>query len=324
MTKDNLIPKIIEVYERLAKGALLPTDLIEVPLAAAESNPSWIERAHRKNQMVELDALVFRHFRAPMGAILDVGAHWGYMALSIRNSGTDCPIVSFEALSAHKASLQRLKELDTVGYDYRIVGVSDRTKVVTLFGPVVNGRPITALSSVDGSVFDRRHAEYIGSLLGQSLPVSDAYEFKLLKTVITCESLDDLLADPDLMPRARKIAALKIDVEGHEAQVLAGAEGMIQRDLPFVMNEGANRSAALVAFMHRHGYRAAERRGNKITEIFNESKAVNGYWFHESKRGDYESIGLIQNDRPVARAFRRIRSEINSVFMNNSSKRDVP
>jgi FkbM family methyltransferase len=205
-------------------------------------------------EILEEDARVFARFKTKLGTILDVGAHWGYMALSMRRTGMTCPILSFEALEVHRPGLQRLKEIDTVGYDYRISAIADKAGTATLYGPVVNGKPIFGFNSINGNLFKEWHATMVTSLLGIEIPEADSYKFQFYKTVMNCVTIDEILASQKFSVPIDKIAAIKIDVEGYEPQVIAGAEKIIMRDRPFIFAENGRRTPEVVALLEKNGY----------------------------------------------------------------------
>ena len=149
MSSELLRPMVAGVYQRLATGQLRADDVVTLDDLTVHSDPRWMRGFYDENRIIEDDAVVLAGFRRTNGTILDVGAHWGYMALSMRRSGTDCPIISFEAIEAHRDCLQEFKTLDRGNYDYVMTGVSDSTKELVFYGPVVNGVAVTGEGAVD-------------------------------------------------------------------------------------------------------------------------------------------------------------------------------
>jgi FkbM family methyltransferase len=296
MSSEKLKAAISAVYDRLAQKKLGSSDICKSESIKFASNPTWIQRDFEAKKVTQKDALVFRRFTAGMGTILDVGAQWGYMALSIRFAGTNCPIISFEALNAHQASLQRLKDLDQTGFDYKISAVSNRTGDVTLYGPVVNDTPIYGLNSVDGKLFVAWHANYIASLLGKAIPVAKKYKFQLLETKVQAKPLDLLLEEGGFSVPAQKIASIKISVEGHELQVLEGAAKTIKRDKPFILIKGGKRHPTVVSFMEKHGYLYASLEGDQIFEGRSSGTEANGCWFSLKRAKEYKKLGFLVRD----------------------------
>lgn len=288
---------IMAVYGRLAANRLEPGDVV----TEAEIGPSTPRRYIRhfiSNQTVfEDDARIVAKFRRGMGAILDIGAHWGYMAASFRHAGADGPIVSFEPMRAHHGCLDEMRRLDRA-YDFAPVGLSDRPQTVMLYGPVVNGKAILGLNSVDGTIFNEHHKQHLVSLIGSEIPPAATYRFQLMTTPLNAKRLDDVLSSrrlfvlPPFVVDTRRIAVIKIDVEGHEPNVLSGAEATLRRDRPFIMIESGNRNAAVASQLTSLGYLYAERDGDRLVPKSGHSTAPNGFWYHSGRSRDYQEIGL--------------------------------
>lgn len=104
---------------RCAAGELETDDIIALSFEWLDAPPEAIDNVLSKKEDAEPDILPFRHFGREDGVILDIGAHWGYTAASMRLAGARSPIVSFEAIGAHRPCLERLKQLDT-SYDFFI------------------------------------------------------------------------------------------------------------------------------------------------------------------------------------------------------------
>jgi FkbM family methyltransferase len=300
MSAEKLKAAISEVYGRLATNTLRAGDIFDASEFTVPSYAVLMENAYAAKTIMEEDAKVFARFQASQGTILDVGAHWGYMALSIRLSGTTCPLVSFEALDTHQPCLQRLKELDTVGYDYKISAIAEKAGTATLYGPVVNGKPIFGLNSVDGNLFADWHANFVTSLLGGDIPEAKKYKFQFFKTVMNCASIDEILASQQFSVPIQKIAAIKIDVEGYEPQVIAGAEKIILRDRPFIFAENGRRTPAVVSFLEKNGYHYATHVGDQIFEGRSSGVEVNGSWFHKSRAQEYRKMGFLLSDTKLS------------------------
>jgi FkbM family methyltransferase len=303
MSKEAFRAEVEGLYERFTARALKADDIV-TSLEYTSDTPTDYISGHLQNGVItEEDAVVFSRFQPEMGLILDIGAHWGYMANSIRLSGTKCQIMSFEAMEAHRKSLQILKDSDKIGYDFRIAAISDKENEFTLYGPVINGIALYGLNSVEGRIFTESpvegrkfadwYADYLVSLVGGQIPEAENYKFQLLATKMRSQPLDVLLGEGDFSVDVRKIAAMKVDVEGHESYVLQGAEKIIKRDHPFIMLEGANRNKEVVTFLGGLGYAFANRLGDQVTENDDHSLEVNGYWVHSTHTRLYRQIGLL-------------------------------
>ena len=296
MSKEVLRPLLGALYNKLREGRLTDKDIIMSGEGSVGHNPHVIDDYFAKGVPSEVDTVIFKHFNKSMGTILDVGAHWGYTAMSMRFSGTDCPIISFEALEDHAPCLMRIKELDRGGYDFRSTAVSDSERVVNMYGPVINGIAVAGVNSVEGSIFNDSHVEMILTVLGTVVPVSNFYEVKLLLHRLKCQSLDKILESDSFSVPVNKIAVLKIDVEGHEVSVLEGARQTIARDRPFLMTESGNRDSGVTDFLTRLGYGYAERERDHVVQLESNqyTEEVNGYWFHEGRLEEYRATGLVR------------------------------
>ena len=295
--REQLGAAIMAVYERLAAGALAPGDVVDETMIRPSTPRRYIRHFIGERTIFEDDARIIGRFKRGMGAILDIGAHWGYMAASFRHAGADGPILSFEPMRAHHGCLDEMRRIDRA-YDFSPLGLSDRTQEVTLYGPVVNGQAIMGLNSVDGTIFNEHHMKHLVSLVGGEIPAAPHYEFRLMASTLRARRLDDVLGRrrlfvlPPFLVDTRHIAVVKLDVEGHEPQVLAGAEATVRRDRPFIMIESGNRNAAVASFLAGLGYRYAEREGDVLVPTDAHGTAANGFWFHAERERDYRALGL--------------------------------
>jgi FkbM family methyltransferase len=288
---------IMPVYERLAAQALRAGDTVDEAAIRPSTPRRYIRHVLSTRAIFEEDARIIGRFRREMGTILDIGAHWGYLAASFRHAGADGPILSFEPMTAHHGCLDEFRRIDGA-YDFSPHGLSDREASVLLYGPLVNGQPIMGLNSIGGAIFNEHHKNHLVSLVGGEIPVAPRYEFKLMTTRFTTRRLDDVLAKrrflvlkPFLVDVSR-IAVIKLDVEGHEAPVLAGAQATIARHKPFVMIESGNRNAAVAALLRGHGYLYAEREGERLAPTDHHTTAANGFWYHPDRLDEYRALSL--------------------------------
>src|SRR4051812_31686630 len=106
----------------------------------------------------------------------------------------------------------------------------------------------------------------------------------------------------------RKIKFIKIDVEGHELEVLKGAEKLLARDMPilYVENDRQEKSAELVGWLIDHGYlcylhqpplfNRLNHSGNK-KNVFGEIVSINMLCAHENSRIEIENLDRINDHR---------------------------
>ncbi len=137
---DKLKDDILRLYTRCVAAELQADDIVVLPPEWFVAAPESIDDILNKKAIIEPDIAPFRHFGREDGVILDIGAHWGYTAASMRLAGATSPIISFEAIRAHRPCLERLKQLDP-SYDFFIGALSDEEATVDLWCPVVNGVP---------------------------------------------------------------------------------------------------------------------------------------------------------------------------------------
>jgi hypothetical protein len=286
------------LYQRVEDGTLAEKDFITIDElnGDARSHPSWIQHAIEQGVAAQPDVVVFSRFRAQHGWILDIGAHWGYSATSLRAGGTDCQIVSFEALEFHRDCLEMFKSVDPL-YDYRILALTETLSELELLTPCVNGVPLFGVSSTDGKTLTTDHAELGIPFLGPLFEESDTYEVRLLKSVSPAKPLDTFWSTSELgVTPLPQIAAIKLDVEGHEAQVITGGMATITRDKPFFMIEGANRVPDVAQLLQDLGYQAAALAGDQIVPTTEMISGINGCWFHPDHLDLYREMNLIASE----------------------------
>lgn len=140
-------------------------------------------------------------------AVLDVGANVGQYGLSLRKCGFEGRIVSFEAVASVHARLSAVAARD---HDWRVAPrcALGRTRGESTINVAAN--------SVSSSLLPMRDVHL------QASPDS-AY---LAREAVRIERLDDL-AEP-LLPKDGRLL-LKVDTQGYEEEVLAGAELLLKR-----------------------------------------------------------------------------------------------
>lgn len=131
---------------------------------------------------------------------IDIGANFGIYTFAL--SKICSRVVTFEPLPA---CAETIKAYNAPNVEVHNVGLSSSKGHLTLFTPIVNGTPYTAWSSF---------SEYPGEHERREVPVHtvDDYGFE-------------------------EVAFVKIDVEGHELEVLKGAAATIRRDRPVLLIE---------------------------------------------------------------------------------------
>lgn len=173
-------------------------------MAARERFFSLSGRSER--ELALLDVLVPRDRLA-----VDVGANRGTYTYPLTKLASR--VIAFEPIPDLAADLRALFGTNV---DIQPVALSDRNGEATLRVPMWGARLATGLATIES---------------GNAL---NGTEFR--EIVVRTARLDDL--------NLSNVGFIKIDVEGHEASVLAGAAGTISRDRPVLLIEIEER--------HRH------------------------------------------------------------------------
>jgi FkbM family methyltransferase len=189
-------------------------------------------KARWRDQRAEIRALI--EAIAPGEAAVDVGANKGsFLPWLSRAAGRDGRVFAFEPqpdLAAYLAEACRAAGLDNV--EVEAAGVSDRAGSRALRIPGAAGPSPGA--SLEAAVAERSPGRDI------AVPV--------------------VTLDERLRTEGRRVAAIKIDVEGHELAVLRGAGGVLDRNAPLVVVEaeerhaGAENLAAVFVFFAERGF----------------------------------------------------------------------
>jgi FkbM family methyltransferase len=293
---DDLGTRVEKAVARFHAGTLQDSDFIsddQITYALAESQ---VRDMVEGNGMHDPDFVLYRHFDKSMGTILDIGANTGYSVVSMRSSGCDCPILSFEVVAAYEPVLAELKRLLPPGsYDYVMSGVGVRDEKLTFYAPVVNRRIQTALNTSRPESLHRFFVDNVVHDSRMNHSTAGKLDFAFHVSTGAIDSLDNLLNSRQPAVDVHRIAAIKVDVEGMEADVLLGGRETILRDLPFLMLEGGNRDPRVASVLDEFGYRMAERHGESLIPTSGKSSQVNGFFYHERHATAYRAKGLLMN-----------------------------
>jgi len=189
-------------------------------------------KARWRDQRVEIRELAGAI--RPGEAAADVGANKGsFLPWLSRAAGSEGRVFAFEPqpdLAAYLARACRAAGLSNV--EVEAAGVSDRAGMRTLRIPGASGASPGA--SLEAAVVEQSPGRDV------AVPV--------------------VTLDERLREERRRIAAIKIDVEGHELSVLRGADRVLERNAPLVVVEaeerhaGAKNLAAVLAFFSERGF----------------------------------------------------------------------
>ena len=281
--------------ERMKTGSAFGTDLVPLEIARFDADPAWIPGMIAAKSVHDPDYQIFAHFDKHMGRILDVGANWGYSVGSIRATGSDCPIVSFEVSPAFGPCLEAIKAIDPFGYDYLICGVGNgERRTQTFYIPAVNGMTMSALTTGTLAGLNDGMISNIVGYLEQWRPDVTKPVLQFVVTDCVVDSIDNLLAQMGSPISEGAVAAIKIDVEGLEGEALRGATSVIRRNRPLLIIEGGISSEGVNPFLDEFGYIVMQREATNI-RIADDiaQQRVNGIFIHRSRLEEYGAIGLL-------------------------------
>jgi len=285
------------LYSRLQSDALTSADLIDIDTLTAPEHNAYLSRVFKDKALFDAR---FGTFKEPYDlfrvfgegeTVLDVGAHWGYSALSMLNQGCRARIVSVEAMPFHIPALATLKRLAKGRYDYVHVAASETPQRLVFYVPVVNRKLVGGLSSTGGTLIPQM-AKIIGARAADFPPVSEGApdEVGLAKIEVGALPLDDIV--PALGEAGQRIGGIKMDIEGHEAAALRGGRQVITSLKPILMVEGGM-LPAVREVMAEYGYIRAARVNGQLVPWNNHPKASDTFWYHPDTTDVLRSRGLV-------------------------------
>jgi FkbM family methyltransferase len=196
--------------------------------------------------------LRYLHLFAPhQGCAVDVGAHGGHYAYRLSQLARS--VVAFEI---NPELLVDLEAYNPGNLRIVPVGLSSIKAELPLFIPIRDDRPLTGWASLNPA----------------NLPGASSYQTKLSR-VTTLDSFD-----------LDHVTFVKIDVEGHELEVLRGAETTLAKWRPMLLVEvKSGNSAAVDEFLTNRGYLRRNLqdligvRGSPENSIFIAAETVNAH-----------------------------------------------
>jgi FkbM family methyltransferase len=320
---ERLKAHIKDLYLRLQAGALAGADLIPI------SDVKFRDEGHAIGVCVEEGSTLKRAlgnfvptndlFRSAFGyfiptydifrvfgktqVVLDVGAHSGYSALAMVQNGCKAKIVSVDAMPANIAALAVVKKSLGSQYDYVHQAISDGPGNLRLYLPVINGYGLTGLASTGGSLtvtptYDGYADHFAREAAQYPKAPENAHDVAQIALIdIACACLDDVFEARG--NEVERIAAFKLDLEGHEGPALRGAKRIFQRTKPLLMVEEANRNPAVVAAMTDYGYFHCERDEGKLVPHTHQSLMNDGFWVHPERVNEYRQLGIFSGEIPT-------------------------
>ncbi|MDG3040444.1 FkbM family methyltransferase [Roseicyclus marinus] len=210
------------------------TDIFEAEtgakfIAADDMIVRWLRQVPTRRFEPETFKWIMDQLFARLGIFVDVGAATGWFSIPVLQSGID--VIGFECNRRVMARLQENCQLNG------IEGAADL------------GRGVfhqAAASSVEGTTT---------FTYNPTLPLTSGGSVEPGVTVNSAsEKVPTLTVDGSVSHA--KVAVIKIDAEGHELSVLAGAAETIKRDKPALVLEANTREhlAVLAAWCEANGY----------------------------------------------------------------------
>jgi FkbM family methyltransferase len=242
---------------------------------------------------IEPDFSVFSCFDDPLETILDLGANTGLAASSIFQAGCRAAVLSFEPNPLHHRILAQLRVRLPHRFDFVPFGLSSSRASLRFFTPVIEGRGLDPLTTAAPMAeLDWGIPENILIHCMQHLPDVLVPRIQFCEQDWHVDTLDMLLKEDRFGVPVNRIAALKMDLEGHESEAIKGARETIEYHTPLIMIEGANRVEAVDRFLRALGYIYADFRDGQLVVTDAASPRVNGFYLHSVKLDMYAAKAL--------------------------------
>ena len=260
----------------------------------SDGNPDLVPHILQRSELSEPEFAAFRYFTDPDTTVLDIGAHWGESAASIWRAGSAAHVLSFEPNPWHRESLRRFRELRPGRFDFLNIGLSNTRGTLRFVIPVIESMGIGGLAS---AAIERELGTVIPDNLVNwmitYLPDIASPVLQFTEAEFSVAPLDEVLASADLAVPVDRIAAVKLDVEAWETEVIEGATETLRRHRPALMVESANRAPTVVDRLAALGYRYAEFSDGRVCLSNEESLRVSGFFLHEARLDEYRQSGLL-------------------------------
>ncbi|MGL5361744.1 MAG: FkbM family methyltransferase [Bosea sp. (in: a-proteobacteria)] len=302
---DELATEVRELYARLHANELRAADTISFDLINPVDYSQFIKIYYESRDEFEArfgnfarSYAIFRVFTENQ-IVLDIGADWGYSAVAMMHEGCKANIISVEASPANATTLNSLNKFTNGRYSWINTAVTAEEMPLTFYIPVMNGSLMTGLSST-GSTLDDYFAEHLAKMAVSYPPAEPGGKnvVKLAIIKVTGKRLDTILQENGGL--AAKVVAVKMDVEGHEAEALQGAKLLFTTQKPLLMLEEANRNPKSTAVMMGYGYFHCERTDGVLSAHTAYSFANDGYWIHPDQVENYRKLGIFTGSVPSA------------------------
>lgn len=194
--------------------------------------------------------------------IIDIGANTGQSAIDLHRIFPSAKILSFEINKALRPFLCICQKLLKNKMSFKIVGLSSTISYCNFYVPKINKVFIYGEGSLNKKFFGYDNVyKRIGS-------------YSLCKTKVRLRTLDSFKLNPDI---------IKIDVQGHEIDVLRGAVKTIKRSLPLLFIENNCMSKEVIQYLHNFNYMQIPIKHGKPITKNTEFSTVNNILFIQPK-----------------------------------------
>lgn len=270
-----------EIYSAVLENITASRPLKPRKELTFDTNPSWtLDNIHNG---ITHDSS-YRDFLEIVGkesSIIDIGANSGYSFSTFYNFGHRGSYFAVEPLPQHAIALEAIKN-QFPKFDYASTAISNLCGDIEICVPSLDLITNSSLSFVEMDI--DRIPSLIRNLIGEIISEKDLKRIDFTWFKVRVQSVDCMFTNTKVLS-CFKPTAIKIDTEGLEALVLAGATEVISKFTPSLLIEGANRNESVRQFLKKHNYMYV--RVNSISEIelldldqfYDE---VNGMFLHKS------------------------------------------
>lgn len=292
-----LLGKIEGLYERIQAGTLIETDQIGLDELTWPNLDEFVATLYRDRATFDAHFHAFKQpfdvFRAFTEAdmVQDVGADWGYSALAMRHQGCRAEIVSIEATPFNIPPLARLTSIEGSNYSYVHAAADERPDLLTLYVPVLNSCAATGLAST-GRTLKPKAAMELASRAAHFPPPQDGDvdDVRVVVHKVPALPIDSILET--VAGGARRVAGVKMDIEGHEEAALKGAAHLFRTQKPLLMVEGGDRYPAVANVIRSYGYFYAARVDGRLVHHDGHPRTTDGFWIHPDMTAHYRELGI--------------------------------
>jgi FkbM family methyltransferase len=259
-----------------------------------DSDPSWLPSIFARRVVHDDDYRIFGYFRDQDSLVLDIGANYGYSVASMFAAGCQSCVLSFDPIAPLAACLAEVVRLNPGRCDYRMAALGAGEGIQRFVMPVINNRGITALTTADTQPHLESLAESLCLYKTRHMAGEPFSSLTFHTFAAPVQTLDAALRSggPFEVP-TNSIVAAKIDTEGTEAAVLAGARDTLTAHRPLILIEGANRQPSVRAILQGAGYEFADRGDDRLSLSADISMRPNGFFVHRSRLDEYRACGLL-------------------------------